>query len=127
MKTHARQTFPQLAMAAAVAGLMPIAGTDPGRAASMQVGVLNCTVSGGTGFIIDSTKSPARTFKHASGGRETYSGTIRKFGIDIGSTDISYISWAVLAPSGSSERRSSGTAISVNIRPGATEFLHIRR
>ena len=127
MKTHARQTFPQLAMAAAVAGLMPIAGTDPGKAASMQVGALNCAVSGGTGFIIGSTKSPACTFKHASGGRETYSGTIRKFGIDIGSTDISYISWTVFAPSGSSERRSSGTAISVNIRPETPEFLHIRR
>ncbi len=91
--------LPQLALAAAVAGLMSIAGTSPSQAGSVQVGVLNCTVSGGTGFIIGSTKNLICTFKHAGGRRETYSGTIRKFGIDIGSTDRSYISWAVFAPS----------------------------
>lgn len=65
----------------------------------VQVGVLDCTVSGGTGFIIGSTKSLTCTFKKPGGGRERYTGRINKYGIDIGSTKVSHIAWAVFAPS----------------------------
>jgi hypothetical protein len=52
-----------------------------------QVGLLNCTVEGGT----DARPS------------ETYLGEIKKFGIDIGRTQVSKLSWAVFAPSKSVE------------------------
>ena len=86
---------------AMAAGAMSLAylSVGPAAASQLQVGVLNCTVSGGTGFIIGSSKNLNCTFKKAGGGRDRYAGTIRKFGIDIGSTNQSYISWAVFAPS----------------------------
>jgi hypothetical protein len=63
----------------------------------VEVGVLNCTVAGGTGFIVGSTKSLSCTFVR-QGSDDRYSGTISKFGIDIGTTTKSVVSWAVFAP-----------------------------
>ncbi len=81
-----------------VAGLVIGASAPPAFASPrIEVGVLNCTVSGGTGFIVGSTKSLDCTFKRP-GQNETYQGTIKKFGVDIGTTSKSYISWAVFAP-----------------------------
>ncbi len=69
-----------------------------------QVGVLNCTVEGGRGFIIGSKKALNCLFDRSdSRPSETYVGEIKKFGIDIGRTQISKLSWAVFAPSKSIE------------------------
>lgn len=68
-------------------------------AASVQVGGLRCTVEGGVGFIIGSSKGMVCTFTHTSGQKERYTGTINKLGIDIGVTEKTYIAWAVFAPS----------------------------
>jgi hypothetical protein len=69
-----------------------------------QVGVLNCTVEGGTGFIIGSKKTLNCTFERSDARpSETYLGEIKKFGIDIGRTQVSKLSWAVFAPSKSVE------------------------
>lgn len=65
--------------------------------ARVEVGVLTCQAQGATGFIVGST----RTFRckfHRQGRDEYYHGTISKFGIDIGSTSATAITWAVLAP-----------------------------
>lgn len=63
----------------------------------VQVGILNCEVAGGTGFVFGSSKSLSCTFQRP-GPDEGYSGTISKFGVDIGQTSKSVIQWAVLAP-----------------------------
>jgi hypothetical protein len=65
----------------------------------VEIGILDCVVEGGAGFIIGSTKELACTFDPA-GGREleTYLGVVRKFGLDVGVTGATYIKWAVLAP-----------------------------
>lgn len=87
--------------AALLAGAISLACAGIGQAGDtkIQVGILNCTVFGGTGFIIGSSKDLTCTFKGADGSRDRYAGTIRKFGIDIGTTNQSYITWAVFAPS----------------------------
>ena len=64
----------------------------------MQVGILNCEVAGGAGFIFGSSKSLHCVFQRP-GPNEGYSGSIDKFGIDIGQTSKSVIQWAVFAPS----------------------------
>ena len=67
---------------------------------NVQLGVLDCTVAGGMGLIIGSSKGLTCTFKKTSGAREHYSGSVNKFGLDIGVTKKAKISWIVLAPSG---------------------------
>ena len=66
----------------------------------LEIGLLDCVVEGGAGFIIGSTKDLSCTF-HPAGGAppEPYFGAVRKFGLDIGVTGATYIKWAVLAPS----------------------------
>jgi hypothetical protein len=68
--------------------------------ARVEIGLLDCVVAGGTGFIIGSTKRLSCTF-YPAGGRspELYVGVVKKFGLDIGMTGRSYIKWGVLAPS----------------------------
>jgi len=67
---------------------------------NVQIGVLNCTVAGGVGLILGSSKGMNCTFKKENGGREHYTGNVSKFGLDIGVTKKAQISWVVLAPSG---------------------------
>jgi hypothetical protein len=65
-----------------------------------QVGLLHCTIEGGTGFIIGSVKTLNCVFERSDARpSENYTGEIKKFGIDIGRTRISKLSWAVFAPS----------------------------
>jgi hypothetical protein len=84
-----------IAAGAALAAL-GLAG-DVHAQARVEVGVLTCSVRGGTGFIIGSTKDLRCTF-HRPGRDEHYHGTISKFGIDIGVTQQTAIAWGVLAP-----------------------------
>lgn len=65
----------------------------------VEVGLLDCVVEGGAGFIIGSAKEMSCAFDPAGGGpSENYVGVVRKLGLDIGVTDASYIKWGVLAP-----------------------------
>jgi hypothetical protein len=64
-----------------------------------RVGVLECHVSGGVGFIITSEKGLGCRFRPAHGRTELYYGTIRKIGVDIGATGPGRLVWAVFAAS----------------------------
>ena len=70
----------------------------------VKIGALSCEVSGGLGLIITSSKDMNCVFTSASGQSEPYSGTIRKFGLDIGATDKGVLAWDVFAPSAGPER-----------------------
>jgi len=87
------KTVPLAAMLA-----LPLA--PPAHSAdSVKIGVLNCNVSGGSGFIFGSTKNLTCEFDPAGNSpAETYSGTINKYGVDVGTTEQGVISWAVFAP-----------------------------
>lgn len=63
----------------------------------VEVGVLNCNVAGGSGFVFGSSKSLSCTLQR-SGPNERYRGTITKYGIDVGTTKQSVLAWAVFAP-----------------------------
>lgn len=67
----------------------------------IELGVLECVVDGGTGFIIGSTKDVRCTYTPADDtfAPETYFGAINKFGLDLGTTDSTVMQWVVLAPS----------------------------
>ncbi len=64
--------------------------------ARVEVGVLRCTVSGGVGLIVGSSKPLRCVFRHR-GPSEYYTGRITKIGLDIGITRQTVISWAVLS------------------------------
>jgi hypothetical protein len=65
---------------------------------TVKVGVLTCVIAGGSGFILGSMKPLYCDFSGADGRRERYRGSMRKYGIDIGSTGVSYLKWIVFAP-----------------------------
>jgi hypothetical protein len=84
-------------VALAVAATIPMAMAQPNRT---KVGTLTCDISGGMGVIIGSKKSVACMFMPAQPGpREVYSGSITKFGIDVGATSGGEMVWTVFAPS----------------------------
>ena len=89
-----------IARMAALCLALPLLAAVPAAANSgVNVGGLSCTVNGGVGFIIGSSKSMKCRFNPAGGGAtQYYSGNVGKFGLDIGITGKSYISWLVFAP-----------------------------
>jgi hypothetical protein len=71
--------------------------TSPQAATRVETGLLTCTAAGSTGYIVSSTRHLRCRFRHR-GHDEYYIGTIRKFGLDLGSTRSTRLAWAVLAP-----------------------------
>ena len=98
MTRHITALLATAAATATVAGALAVtpaaAAEDPG----VKVGVLNCTVDGGSGFIFGSSKDLTCVFSPVSGPDEAYHGKITKYGIDVGETGVTKISWGVLAP-----------------------------
>src|SRR5690349_21968512 len=62
-----------------------------------KVGMLTCNVSGGVGMIVTSQKTMACTFAPTKGAKEVYTGSITKFGLDVGATNQGRMAWAVFA------------------------------
>lgn len=86
-------TAAAFALAAALNGQSQVAHAQ----AAIEVGVLNCAVEGGIGFIIGSSKRLDCMFQSGDR-REPYYGRINKYGLDIGATSTGVLTWAVLAP-----------------------------
>ena len=64
----------------------------------VNVGSLTCKVAGGVGFVFGSSKELSCLFSRSNGVAERYTGTIKKFGVDIGFTKEAQIVWLVFAP-----------------------------
>lgn len=88
--------------AIAVAALLSaFAGLEPAAAQRVSAGMLNCDVSAGIGFIIGSQRTVTCTFTPDGGGRpEVYTGTISRFGLDVGVTGGGHMLWAVFSEYG---------------------------
>jgi hypothetical protein len=73
----------------------------PAQEGGVELGMLDCAIGGGTGFIIGSKKDLHCTFRPTNDtfAPESYFGVVSKWGIDIGSTDGAVMRWLVLAPS----------------------------
>jgi hypothetical protein len=99
----------------------------------LRAGVLTCSVKGGSGFIFGSTKELRCRFEATNGEVERYRGTINKYGIDVGVTGHTVMTWAVLAPTlkikrsalagdyvGASAEASAGIGGGANLLVGGT-------
>ncbi|NJO24086.1 MAG: DUF992 domain-containing protein [Sphingomonadales bacterium] len=89
-----RSLIATLAAVAALSISVPVPASA--QAPQVRIGVLSCNVAGGTGFVFGSSKQLDCTLE-GEGRRERYYGVINKFGVDLGATTSSTISWAVLA------------------------------
>ena len=83
MRHYARALLGASAMAVATLAVQtPVDAQNRAR-----VGVLDCDVSGGIGLIVGSRKQMTCTFAPSGQGpREVYTGSIGKFGLDVGAT-----------------------------------------
>jgi hypothetical protein len=88
--------FAALAVVAAVT--LPAPSMAQGRERT-KVGSLTCDISAGIGLIITSKKELTCMFTPSQPGpREVYTGSITKFGLDLGATAGGEMVWAVYAP-----------------------------
>ncbi|MEI9991624.1 MAG: DUF992 domain-containing protein [Rhizomicrobium sp.] len=94
--------------AAIAAGALAFAGTAEAAPHGVKVGTLTCNVASGWGFVFGSSKDLHCTFRGNRDHGEHYTGSISKFGVDIGYTEGGVLVWGVFAPSS-------------DIRPGALE------
>ncbi len=90
-----RSTF--LAAAAAACLSLPAAAQE-----RTEIGLLDCKIEGGAGFIVGSQKDLTCTFTPADGRgpAEAYAGTVTRFGLDVGVTGPALMRWLVVAPTG---------------------------
>jgi hypothetical protein len=89
--------FAALAVVAAIALPVPTIALAPDRT---KAGTLTCDISAGVGFIITSKKNLTCMFTPSHPGpREVYTGSISKFGLDLGATAGGEMIWVVYAPS----------------------------
>jgi hypothetical protein len=90
--------FRLLIGAAIAASGLALAGAADAAPHGVRVGELTCNVASGWGFIFGSTKDLHCTY-HGNGDRyEHYTGSISKFGADIGYTQGGVLVWGVFAP-----------------------------
>jgi hypothetical protein len=66
--------------------------------AGVNVGSLTCKVAGGMGFVFGSSKELDCLLARTDGIAERYTGTIKRFGVDIGFTKEAHVVWLVFAP-----------------------------
>lgn len=121
----------KLASLGLLAGTLVLGGSA--EAQDVQAGTLTCDVSGGIGLIVGSQKEMVCTFKNSRGELEVYTGTVRKFGLDIGATTGGRIDWAVFAPSavargalagnyaGASAQATVGVGLGANVLVGGSD------
>ena len=89
------------AMAAALGAALAAPASAQSR---IQAGVLECLGLGTTGFIIGSVHDLECVFHSDYGVIVRCHGLVRKFGLDLGYTEHSGLTWAVFAPTRRSVR-----------------------
>lgn len=76
---------------------VPCARADD-QQATVRAGYLTCHVDSGWGFIFGSSRKVDCSYALQPGYTEYYTGSITKFGADIGYLQSAVIIWAILAP-----------------------------
>ena len=66
----------------------------------LRAGVLQCQGGQNVGFVVGSTTSLECVFQSEGRRPEPYVATVHRFGLDLGITDQTRLSWAVNAPTG---------------------------
>src|SRR6202451_2991499 len=97
MTSRIRKMMVAAALVFAVASLVPVAHADEQKA-TVRAGYLTFHVNSGWGFIFGSSRKLECAYALQPGYTEYYTGSITKFGADIGYLQSGVILWAVLAP-----------------------------
>ena len=85
-----------LAVTTLLAGALSLGAITPSQA-ELQVGTLGCHGEGSTGFIIGSSEKLVCEFTPAGGQTgEVYAATLDTFGLDVGVTGRTVMTWAVV-------------------------------
>ena len=92
------RTF-HLMLSATVLGALAFAAPAQAAPHGVNVGTLTCNVASGWGFVFGSSKDLHCTFREHNRTAIHYTGSISKFGIDIGYTEGGVLLWGVIAPS----------------------------
>jgi hypothetical protein len=87
----------KLLLAFAAATLLFAGATGAEAQTRIKVGVLTCETEPGIGLVVVSSKRIACEFEGEDGSYETYTGTLRKIGLDVGFTAVTKIVWVVFA------------------------------
>jgi uncharacterized protein DUF992 len=122
--------FAAMAIVVAVALSTPTMAQAPDRT---KAGTLTCDISAGIGLIITSKKNVTCMFTPSQPGpREVYTGSISKFGLDLGATAGGEMIWTVYAPSnrrfgalagqygGASAEATVGAGVGANVLVGGS-------
>jgi uncharacterized protein DUF992 len=91
---------------------------------TVKTGYLTCHEAAGWGFIIGSSRKIRCTYSSNGGRTEYYTGSISKFGADIGYLSSAVILWAVAAPTkdikaGALDGNYGGASASLTLGAGA--------
>jgi len=90
--------FNKTILAAAGLSLGLLAVQVPAQAdATVKAGLLTCQVASGWGYVFGSSRDLKCTYQ-GNGKTAKYTGSISKFGVDIGYVESGVMIWAVLAP-----------------------------
>ncbi|HEX2147294.1 MAG TPA: DUF992 domain-containing protein [Pseudorhizobium sp.] len=107
----------------------------------VKIGYLTCDIGGGVGYVLGSAKEVDCVFTSTGGDRrDSYTGAIRKMGIDLGFTTRGRMVWAVFAPTagyhlgslgglyqGATAEATVGAGIGANILIGGTSgSIHLQ-
>jgi hypothetical protein len=87
-----------LALATASGAWAQASPASGGSSMTVRSGYLTCHVASGWGFIFGSSRDVKCAYALQPGYTEYYTGSITKFGADIGYLSSGVIVWAVLAP-----------------------------
>ena len=90
--------FQKIVAGVAVAALFAFGAASPSQAAGVKTGILSCNVSHGWGFVFGSSRNLHCVFSPISGETEHYTGTVSKFGVDVGYSHGGVMVWQVVAP-----------------------------
>ncbi len=98
----------ELITSAAVIAAFVFVGSAQAAPHGVKVGELTCGVASGWGFVFGSSKDLHCVFRQSERHAVHYSGSISKFGVDVGYTEGGVLVWEVVAPSS-------------DVRPGALD------
>ncbi len=89
-------TIKSFIAAAAVAAAMAVPTFSAAEDLSAQAGYLRCDVAGSVSFIFGSSRDMTCAYEPAEGGAvQTYTGTIERYGVDIGYSERAVMLWGV--------------------------------
>jgi hypothetical protein len=87
-----------LMMTAALVGAVALSSPAQAARHGVKVGTLTCGVASGWGFVFGSSKDLHCVFRQSDRPAVHYTGSISKFGVDIGYTEGGVLIWTVVAP-----------------------------